>query len=114
MKDGPTAGKWNPIVISKDGMIPVVAGLATTPATVTSVSPMTDLNVLGGDKLTIKGTNFPEDLEGSTIVFEFSDGQKTKCKAITTSFDSIVCETEKFALSALGKTYKATITINEE
>jgi hypothetical protein len=114
IKDGPTAGKWNPIVITKDGKIPVVANLESTDATITSVSPKTELNVLGGDKLTIMGTNFPTNLEESTIVFEFADGQKTKCIATMTSFETITCVTQKFAMSALGKSYEASITINGE
>ncbi len=45
----------------------------TITCTVTTVHPTTDLNLLGGDNLTISGTHLPVVLERSTVTIRFND-----------------------------------------
>jgi hypothetical protein len=56
----PPAGSWNVKVYDANGDIPIKAGVAKVEVglTVTSVTPATNLNQMGGDELTIAGTNF--------------------------------------------------------
>ena len=63
------------------GLVPVDNGIAniTVPCTVTSITPNTGLNVLGGKNLTIAGSGFPHSIGTNQILITFSDGQQTTC-----------------------------------
>jgi len=56
-------------------LIPNAADLAptTVQCTIVSATPTTNLNLLGGDEITITGTNFPKMLAKSTVDIKFSD-----------------------------------------
>lgn len=77
----PTCGDHKPIIITRYGIVPEKAALAaeTIVGTITAIHPKTDLNVLGADNITLSGTNFPHQLEGSTFELVFDDALKTKC-----------------------------------
>jgi len=67
----PAAGQWDVKVIGLNGATPMGAAVAkiSVPLTVTSITPNTDLNQLGGDVLTIVGTGFDQIIDNSSIVF---------------------------------------------
>jgi hypothetical protein len=71
----PTAGTHWPEVTSRFGKIPVKSSLAKTKITPTysNTVPNSNLNLLGGDNITLTGTNFPHELATSTISLKFSD-----------------------------------------
>jgi hypothetical protein len=77
----PTCGSFAPSLISVLGVIPNAASVVplTIGCTVTSVSPASNLNLLGGDNITFVGTNFPHNLETSIVTLVFSDAQSTTC-----------------------------------
>jgi len=77
----PTCGIFLPELVSKYGLVNNSNSLVaeTIQCTVTNVDPKQQLNLLGGDNLTISGTQFPWNLETSTVEIEFNDAQKTKC-----------------------------------
>lgn len=76
---------------------------------------MTALNVLGGDEITLEGTNLPANIENSEISLVFGDGQETKCKPVMSTSTKLVCVTEPFdAGTALGQAYKLAVSINGE
>jgi len=60
----PTCGDHKPIITSYLGNIPHADGLAseTVLCTISSMHPLDSLNLLGGDNITITGTNFPHNL----------------------------------------------------
>jgi hypothetical protein len=77
----PTVGSWKPILMSNMGLIPNAdsAAAVTIAATLTTATPGTDLNLLGGDEIVFVGTNLPRNLKTSSIDVKFSDTQETKC-----------------------------------
>lgn len=83
MKDEPVCGTWYPQIFSKLGLIPVKSDVEkiTVNCNLNSISPNTDLNVLGHDNLTLSGTNFPRYLTDNVIDIEFSNPEKSKCVA---------------------------------
>jgi len=80
-----TCGKWQPILNAKLGAIPLATALTkeeTIDCTITQVAPTTELNILGFDKLTFTGTNFPRTISGNTVVISVIDGtsvEKATC-----------------------------------
>ena len=71
----PTCGQHTPVATSIYGIIPSKSDLPSTTigCTIMDVVPTTGYNLLGGDNITFTGTNFPHELETSTISLEFSD-----------------------------------------
>ena len=71
----PTCGDHLPILTSNLGVIPNVDGMTaeTINCEVTSVAPSTDLNLLGGDNITISGLSLPHNFDTSTVSIKFSD-----------------------------------------
>ena len=71
----PTCGDYKPFVISLLGNIPHATDLAdqTILCSVTTATPNTDMNLLGGDNITISGEYLPHNLVTSTVAIKFSD-----------------------------------------
>lgn len=71
----PTCGTFKPIYKSVFGIIPNTEEMAgqSIQCTVASATPVNSLNLLGGDNITISGTNLPHNLETSTVTIKFSD-----------------------------------------
>jgi len=94
----PTCGNWKPILVSSLGKI----GLATAVAdqsiqcSITSGFPLTSLNLIGGDNITISGTNLPYELINNEVEIHFNDAQKTKCVPQDSTTNKLVCMTEGF------------------
>ena len=79
----PAAGDWTVVVKDEFGLIPV-AGTVTAisvPLIVTSVTPNTNLNYLGGEVLTIVGQHFALDSTINTVTM--ADG--TPCFILTST-----------------------------
>lgn len=77
----PVCGSHLPNLVSNYGNINNTASLTATVigCTATSIVPTTQLNLLGGDNLTISGTNLPWNMARSDIIITLSDAQSTKC-----------------------------------
>jgi len=77
----PTCGDHAPTLTTQLGNIPHAEGLTkiTVTCTITKLHPIANLNLLGADNITFTGTNFPHELETSTVEIEFNDVAKTKC-----------------------------------
>ena len=110
-----TCGDHVPIITSRWGTIPAAAEL--TPITVlceiTGVAPLTELNLLGADNITLTGTHFPHKLQGSTVEIQFDDGQTTRCEAVATKEDELVCLTAPFDKEiSEGGSHTMTVVIN--
>jgi hypothetical protein len=70
-----------PILVASRGLVNNSADLTaeTISCTITAVHPTTELNLLGGDNLTISGTHLPRVLKRSTVELKFNDAQSTPC-----------------------------------
>lgn len=81
LADEPTCGEWIPELYSAYGLIPTDPSVPKikVDCTVTSIIPDTEINVLGGDLLTISGTNFPKFVADNTVDISFSNSEFTKC-----------------------------------
>jgi hypothetical protein len=110
----PTVGSWKPILVSSMGLIPNADSVNgnVIPSTVTSATPNTELNLLGGDEIVLAGTNLPRDLKRSTIEVKLSDTQETKCIPMTATGSELKCKTEKFAAASVGASFSVIVTIN--
>jgi hypothetical protein len=109
----PTCGKWVPTVRTIHGKFPSVAATQDVTCAITSVTNLNKLNVLGGDLIRFRGSNFPHQLEGNTITIQFNDNQITKAKVIRTSTDSFIARTERFdKVAALNKQFSISVDIN--
>lgn len=77
----PVCGSHLPNLVAKQGSVNSSASLSATVigCTATSIVPTTQLNLLGGDNLTITGTNLPWNMATSNIDITLSDAQSTKC-----------------------------------
>jgi len=77
----PTCGDHIPVITTQLGQVPNEAGVkaVTVTCTITSILPVKDLNMLGNDNITLTGTNFPNELETSTVEIVFDDTKKTAC-----------------------------------
>lgn len=100
----PVCGDHLPSLYSIYGLVNNSVNLTdeTITCTVTSVVPTTQLNLLGGDNLTISGTQFPWNIETSTVDVKFTDNQTTSCVPQWSTSTTLVCLTSAFdvALSA--------------
>jgi hypothetical protein len=111
----PTCGSYLPILNSKLGRIPNDAALVeqVVSCTITGSSPTTDLNLLGGDNITLSGTNFPHDLRTSNVVITFDDAQSTTCEPQISATGELVCLTAAFdAAASTGSSHGLVVTIN--
>ena len=94
----PTCGTWTPKILAKLGLIVNNAALtgSEVQCTITAATPLGALNIIGGDNITISGTNFPYTLEGNTVSIKFTDTQQTECVPQTSTTDTLVCLTSSF------------------
>lgn len=106
------AGSWDVQVTDVNGLTPKNAAVAaiSVPLTISSVSPNSGLNQLGGDILTITGTGFDQVTNTTSIVF----GDGTNCTVQTTSATQVTCEVDGFLTSTLDTSnpYSMNITVN--
>ncbi|TNV88211.1 hypothetical protein FGO68_gene8985 [Halteria grandinella] len=87
------AGSWRPILITKNGMIPLnTEDSIEVSLTITSIEPTTSLNPFGGTQLTITGANLPQSTSDISVTFE--DG--TICEIESVSSTIVTCVTEEF------------------
>jgi len=110
-----TCGDHVPIIVSRWGTVPPAADLTpiTVTCEITGIFPLTELNLLGADNITLTGTHFPHRLSGSTVEIQFDDGQSTPCEAVATKEDELVCLTAPFDKEAdAGSTHTLTVVIN--
>jgi len=83
--------------------------------TVTAINPNTDLNVLGGDNLTISGTNFPKFIADNTVDIGFSNSDSTKCVLQSSKSTEMVCLTKSFdKVANLDESFTMAIKINNQ
>lgn len=108
----PAAGTWNVELYEPKGLVPVKAETAkiSVALVVTSISPATNLNQLGGDELTIVGTGFDKNMD--KVAIKFSD--TTKCDLTSSTATTIKCIVSGFDKSAIktDAPYATTITVN--
>jgi hypothetical protein len=115
LADEPTCGEWIPELYSDKGLIPTDP---STPkikvdCTVTAITPNTELNVLGGDNLTISGTHFPKFVADNTVDIGFSNSDSTKCVLQSSKSTEMICLTKPFdKVANLDSEFTMTITIN--
>ena len=104
------AGSWDVKVTDASGLIPVDASVAkiNVGLTVTSISPSTDLNQLGGDILTLEGTGFDSITDNTQIAF--SDG--TTCDVISTTSSSLECMVSGFDATAINSSTPYTVSLS--
>lgn len=71
----PVCGDHMPKLYATYGLVNNSANMTNTTitCTISSVTPTSQLNLLGGDNLTISGTNFPIVLSTSTVDIKFDD-----------------------------------------
>jgi hypothetical protein len=94
----PVCGDHVPKLVSVYGLVnntDTVTPMTIT-CTVSSVHPTTQLNLLGGDNLTISGTQFPWKLSTSEVELKFNDAQETSCIPQVSNSTELVCLTQKF------------------
>lgn len=117
LADAPTCGEWLPEVYSDHGLIPLDPNTAKikVDCTVTAITPNTDLNVLGGDNLTISGTNFPKFIADNTVSIGFSNSEGTKCVLQSSKSTEMICLTKSFdKVKNLDEEFTMTIEINKQ
>jgi len=117
LADAPTCGEWIPEVYSDHGLIPTdpSATKIKVDCTVTAITPNTDLNVLGGDNLTISGTNFPKFIADNTVDIGFSNSEGTKCVLQSSKSTEMICLTKSFdKVKNLDEEFTMTIEINKQ
>lgn len=75
LDEDPTCGDHLPILTSTLGVIPNADGLVPEEflCTLDSIFPATNLNLLGGDNITLSGSLLPKDLSTSTVSIVFTD-----------------------------------------
>lgn len=94
-------------------MIPVTADLPCIDVdlVVSSISPIDELNQLGGDELTLTGTGFDSDILDTTVVFS----DDTVCIVNKASSTELKCTVDGFDLGVLdiSNGYLTNVTVNE-
>lgn len=110
-----SAGNWDATIQTASGSVPIKAGVAkiVAPLTVTSVTPNTNLNQMGGDVLTIAGTGFDAVTMASNTV-ALTDG--TKCPVSAATAIEIKCTTEKLVKTSpadIAKANPVIVTVNK-
>lgn len=120
LQGNPTCGDHVPVLKTKLGAIKSASSLALTTisCTATSATPDADLNILGDQKIIIKGTNFPQNLlatAGSpapTLSLAFTDAAETACVPSSSATDTITCTTAPFAAAGQDEALKLKMVIN--
>mmetsp|Transcript_20896 Transcript_20896/g.32310 ORF Transcript_20896/g.32310 Transcript_20896/m.32310 type:complete len:382 (-) Transcript_20896:349-1494(-) len=90
-----TGGTFHPIITTAWGDISIADGVAKEQidSTLSAVAPTKALNLLGGDILTLTGTNLPWETANNEISITFDDADSTVCEVSSTTNTEIVCET---------------------
>lgn len=105
------------MLVANQGLVNTSSTLRaeTITCTVSSIYPTTQLNLLGGDNLTISGTQFPWDMKRSEVELAFNDGQSTKCIPQESTSTELICLTSPFdkAVTA-GQTVQMSMSINSQ
>ena len=108
----PAAGSWDVELYEPSGLVPIATGVAKIDVAlvVTSISPNSDLNQLGGDELTLVGTGFDKDM--TKVGIAFSDS--TKCDVTSSSATEVKCIVAGFNSATLdvANPYTTTVTVN--
>jgi len=93
------AGAWDVVVTDLSGLIPVQGGTTqiSVALTVSSVSPASGLNQLGGDTIVLTGTGFDVVIENTSITF--SDG--TTCTVTSSTSTQLSCTVSEFDSASL-------------
>lgn len=120
LQGNPTCGDHVPVLKTKFGAIKSVSKLplTTITCTATSAAPSADLNILGNQKIIIKGTNFPQNLLATsvnpapTLSLAFTDSAQTACTPLSTSTDAITCTTEPFKTASQDEALNIKMLIN--
>jgi hypothetical protein len=115
-----------PEIVSKLGRIPNGGNVTahTVGCSISSASPLTGLNLLGGDNITVTGVGLPHHLDlittsnrrrlsttMSTVTLTFNDPQQTACVPQTSSPTQIVCLTDAFD-SSVSSSANLALSIN--
>jgi len=105
----PTCGSWVPKLTAVLGIVPNIANLTNleVECTIASAEPDFDLNIIGGDNITISGEHFPWDLDINTIEATFNDADSTPCTPQVSLSTNFVCITNSFS-----ETINATVKLN--
>ena len=95
----PTCGKWVPKLTAVLGVVPNTAAITSleVSCSITTVVPDFDLNIIGGDNITISGEHFPWDIVSNTVVINFNDADTTACIPQDSQSTFLVCLTESFS-----------------
>ena len=108
----PAAGSWDVEVYEPKGRVPIASTVSkiSIPLVVTSITPDSNLNQLGGDVLTLTGTGFDKDM--SKVSVAFSDS--TTCTIQSSSATEVKCLVNGFDKTALNTSsaYATTVTVN--
>lgn len=94
----PTCGTWVPKLTATLGVIPNAADIASLEVlcAVTAATPDFDMNIIGGDNITISGEHFPWDLVDNNITVNFNDADSTPCVPQVSNSIDFVCLTTSF------------------
>lgn len=89
------AGSWDVQVIDNNGLSIIADGTAKIDVSlaVSSISPNTNLNMLGGDVITITGTGFDSDTSATTVKFT---EDSTNCDIESATPTEIKCKVAGF------------------
>jgi len=97
------------------GDVPVSADASTIDGTYTSITPNTDINVLGDTLLTIEGTGFPATMataDDVSITFTYLT-ETVNCQLMETSSTELKCMTDSFDKTNVGQSFTSEIIINQ-
>ena len=108
LNDTAVSGDWTVVILTADGFLPsTIDAPINVPIVVNSVTPNSDVNPLGGDRLVIAGTNFGYDT--SSINVTFADG--TTCPVLSAANTTITCKVNRLK-STTDTTADIIVTIN--
>jgi len=95
LKHFAAAGSWDVQVIDNNGLSIIADGTAKIDVTlsVTSISPNNNLNMLGGEVITITGTGFDADTSATTVKFP---SDSTDCNVESATPTEIKCKIAGF------------------
>lgn len=111
----PAAGSWDVQVIDANGLAPIADGVAKIDValTVSSISPSSDLNQLGGDVITITGAGFDEDTTATTVTFS---EDSTACDVESATPTELKCKISGFDKTRIDNgesaDYTVAVTVN--
>jgi hypothetical protein len=95
----PTCGTWAPKLTAVLGVVPNAAAIVSleVACSITAATPDFDLNIIGGDNITISGEHFPWDIVSNNISIAFNDADSTVCTPQDSQSTTLVCLTETFS-----------------